>query len=67
MPVMDGLTSTRRIRNQESGGAHTVIIALTASVQKEDREACEAAGMDDFLPKPMRKSDVADCVRKWLA
>jgi signal transduction histidine kinase len=66
MPVMDGLTSTRRIRSEEPSDTHTVIIALTASVQKEDRDACEAAGMDDFLSKPIRKRDIESCLLKWL-
>jgi PAS domain S-box-containing protein len=58
MPVMDGLEATRRIR-AEVTGRRPVIIALTASVTLEDREACAAAGMDGYLPKPVQGPDLA--------
>ena len=52
MPVMDGLTATRMIRNHENGiGKRTPIIAVTAGV---DRESCLQAGMDEHLQKPVR-------------
>jgi CheY-like chemotaxis protein len=55
MPGSDGLEATRRIRAAESTSRHprTPIIALTANAFEEDRSACIAAGMDDFLPKPL--------------
>jgi CheY-like chemotaxis protein len=55
MPGMDGLDATRRIRTLEAEDAnsHTPIIALTANVSAQDREACLTVGMDGFLVKPL--------------
>lgn len=54
MPEMDGLEATKHIREQDGPNAETKIIALTASVQQADIDKCKAAGMDDFMPKPLR-------------
>jgi signal transduction histidine kinase len=54
MPEMDGLVATRRIREEQGPNTSTRIIALTASVQQEDIEKCRAAGMDAFMPKPLK-------------
>jgi CheY-like chemotaxis protein len=59
MPVMDGLESTRRIRADLPTDRQPHIIALTASVTQEDRNACAEAGMDGYLPKPVRAADLA--------
>jgi PAS domain S-box-containing protein len=58
MPVMDGLEATRIIRS--SGQPQPVIIALTANAFDTDREACLAAGMDEFLTKPINRSQLLD-------
>ena len=61
MPELDGLDATRRIRAAEAamGLRRTRIVALTANAFGEDREACLAAGMDDFLVKPLDRDRLA--------
>jgi CheY-like chemotaxis protein len=60
MPEMDGLRATRLWREEERlTGMHVPIIALTANDSKEDRQACHAAGMDDFLVKPVAAEQLA--------
>jgi len=59
MPEMDGLEATRRLRNAQPGDEQPYVVALTASVQDEDRRRCREAGMDDFLGKPVQKEDLA--------
>ena len=66
MPDLDGIEATRRIRAAEAAtrrAAHA-IIALTANAFGEDREACLAAGMDDFLVKPLDRERLADVLAR---
>ena len=59
MPVRDGLEATRMIREEERAtSAHIPIVAMTAHAMKGDRERCVAAGMDDYVAKPVRKGDL---------
>ena len=66
MPVMDGLESARAIRSLEKTDSRTPIIALTAHVSKEHREACLEAGMDDLLAKPIKIEDLQKILETWL-
>jgi PAS domain S-box-containing protein len=65
MPRMDGLTATRELRLREGDGKRTPVIALTANAFASDREACLAAGMDDFLSKPVSVASLAGVLERW--
>jgi signal transduction histidine kinase/DNA-binding response OmpR family regulator/HPt (histidine-containing phosphotransfer) domain-containing protein len=67
MPEMNGFEATAAIRNSESDERHTPIIAMTANAMDEDREHCLAAGMDDYIPKPVRKDTLVKVLRRWVA
>lgn len=66
MPEMDGIEATREIRRREGDLAHTIIVALTACQLDEDRERCFAAGMDDFLGKPVKAQQFSQVIRRWV-
>jgi CheY-like chemotaxis protein len=68
MPEMGGFEAVRRIRLLEQrSGMHTPIVALTAHALKGDRERCLAAGMDDYLVKPIRQIDLYNVVESNIA
>lgn len=64
MPVMDGIAATGKIRELETLN-HVPIIALTANAMTGDRERCEAAGMDDYLTKPIEVPRLQEILRKF--
>lgn len=67
MEGMDGLEATRAIRKHErKHGGHLDIIALTAQAMPGDREKCLQAGMDDYLPKPLERSQLIEVLAKFL-
>ena len=65
MPVMDGYTATQELRLREDNKRHSVVIALTANAMLEDRQKCLAAGMDDYLSKPLEQEDLAKVIQRW--
>jgi PAS domain S-box-containing protein len=66
MPGMDGYDATREIRKLEQGQRHITIVALTAGAMKGDEEKCRAAGMDDYLTKPIDRAKLEACVNALM-
>ena len=68
MPEMDGYDATRAIRDQERSTLieHTPIVALTANAMREDEAKCLAAGMDDYLSKPVSRDQLGKVLQRWL-
>jgi signal transduction histidine kinase/HPt (histidine-containing phosphotransfer) domain-containing protein len=74
MPEMDGLEATRAIRERQKNsaahpnyGSRILIVAMTAHAMQSDRDNCLAAGMDDYLSKPIRPGDIRGIIEKWAS
>jgi CheY-like chemotaxis protein len=66
MPEMDGSEATRHIRKlQKTAGVHVPIIGVTAHALREDRQRCLDAGMDDYLPKPVKQDALLEVISRW--
>ncbi|MFY9608988.1 MAG: response regulator [Blastocatellia bacterium] len=65
MPEMDGFEAAAEIRSREKGLRHTTIIAMTANALDGDRDRCIAAGMDDYITKPVRPEAMSGIIERW--
>ena len=65
MPEMDGIEATTIIRKQSTH--QPVIIAVTANAMQDDKEACLAAGMNDYISKPIQLDDLVKILEKWAS
>ncbi|HEX4034473.1 MAG TPA: ATP-binding protein [Solirubrobacteraceae bacterium] len=66
MPELDGYTATRALRKREGDGPRTPVVAMTTSAARTDVERCLAAGMDDYVSKPMRHQTLQQTLRRWV-
>ena len=66
MPSMDGFEATAIVRSREGKSRHTPICALTANAMEGDRERCLAAGMDDYISKPVALDKLQRAVNRWI-
>ena len=67
MPEMDGIEATKQIIKRAGDQPRPLIIAMTANAMKEDQERCYAAGMDDFISKPVKKERIEEALNKWFS
>ncbi len=66
MPIMDGIEAVMLIRKKTGVVANTPVVAVTANAMVDDRAACLAAGMDDFLSKPFTQAQLQSVLKKWM-
>jgi PAS domain S-box-containing protein len=66
MPGMDGYVATAELRRRENGGRRTPVIAVTAHAMEGDRKRCLTAGMDDYISKPIRRTDLIEALQRLI-
>ena len=67
MPVLDGIAATAEVRHMSTDAANVPVIAITASTQESDRQACANVGMNDFICKPIDEDIVRLALTRWIS